>query len=305
MAVSPYFSTVTLPRMERPYPLLLDFLAQRFPAVPRERWEQRLAAGKVQDEDGRPLPPDSSYVPLTRIHYFREVAAEPVIPWAEKIIFADDEILVACKPHFLPVIPAGPYVNECLLHRLKRKTGLSDLVPVNRIDRETAGLVLFSVNRHTRGRYHDLFMHGQVEKFYQAVAECRHPPAETEWLVENRLVEGEPWFRMQTAAGRANARSSIRLAEIREESALFLLQPLTGKKHQLRLHMSGLGYRIMNDRCYPDLLPIRADDFANPLQLVARLLRFQDPVTGKKMEFRSDRPLCWEENKVDTLLSFR
>ncbi|MCG2748000.1 MAG: pseudouridine synthase, partial [Desulfobulbaceae bacterium] len=293
MTLCDYFSTVTLPQMAEPYPSLLDFLQMRFPHVPLGSWEMRIAEGKVIDGDGRPVTFATSYVPGKKIHYFREVTREPVIPFAEKIVFQNDELLVACKPHFLPVVPAGPYVNECLLHRLKKKTGNSDLVPLHRIDRETAGIVLFSANRETRGLYHDLFMHGQVEKNYQAVADCSVQPLQAEWIVANRLKAGHPWFRMQTVPGPVNSRSRIRLLERQENRGRFLLQPETGKKHQLRVHLSGLGFGIINDRYYPDLLPEVEDDFHRPLQLLAETLRFRDPVTGKKMEFGSDRRLLW------------
>ncbi|RJX35422.1 MAG: pseudouridine synthase [Desulfurivibrio sp.] len=295
MTLSDYFSTVTLPQAAKPYPALLDFLQRRFPRVPRASWERRLAGGKVRDADGRPVTAGTSYVPGKIIRYLREVEREPVIPFAEKILFASAELLVACKPHFLPVTPAGLYVNECLLHRLKKQTGNADLVPLHRIDRETAGLVLFSCNRATRGLYHDLFLHGRVEKTYQAVALCPVQPQQSEWQVANRLAAGQPWFRMQTVQGPANSFSSIRLLERKEKRGRFLLQPATGKKHQLRLHMSSLGFGLVNDRFYPELLPEAADDFQRPLQLLAQTLRFRDPLTAKIMEFHSERRLLWEE----------
>ncbi|MFZ5770966.1 MAG: pseudouridine synthase [Thermodesulfobacteriota bacterium] len=294
MTLSDYFSTVTLPQAAKPYPALLDFLQLRFPRVPRASWERRLAGGKVREADGRPVTAATRYVPGKKIHYLRETEdREPVIPFAEKIIFANDQLLVACKPHFLPVTPAGPYVNECLLHRLKKQTGNADLVPLHRIDRETAGLVLFSGNRATRGLYHDLFQRGLVEKIYQAVAHCPVQPRQSEWQVANRLAAGQPWFRMQTLPGPANSFSRIRLLERKEKRGRFLLQPATGKKHQLRLHMSSLGFGLVNDRFYPELLPEVADDFQRPLQLLAQTLRFRDPLSAEIMEFRSERRLQW------------
>ena len=289
MGISEYHSTVTMPKADKPYPSILFFLINRFPKVQPGIWEKRILEGKVLDENGHPVTMDFEYAPLKRIFYFREVEKERVIPFAEKIIFQNDEILVSCKPHFLPVTPGGPYVDECLLNRLRKRTGIKDLVPVHRIDRETAGIVLFSVNRKTRGLYNSLFMDGKVEKTYQALAEYTHDPGKTEWLVENRIVEGEPWFRMKTAPGKENSRSMINLVEVKDNMALFVLRPVTGKTHQLRIHMSGLGFKILNDRYYPDLQPETDDDFDNPLQLVAKKIKFHDPVTGKCMEFRSER----------------
>src|SRR6266571_2988649 len=146
MGLSSYPSKVTMPYAEKPYPSILVFLHRRFPHFPPRSWEERLNACKVLDEDCRPLTTATLYTPGKRIYYFREVEQEPVIPFSETILFQNEEILVACKPHFLPVTPGGPYVNECLLNRLRKSTGNHELAPLHRIDRETAGIVLFSVN---------------------------------------------------------------------------------------------------------------------------------------------------------------
>jgi len=293
MGIAKHPSVVTMPKTARPYPSLLVFLCERFPAITREIWTQRIAAGKVLDENGQRLTLATEYVPLRRIFYFREVFSEPCIPFAEKILFRDEEILVACKPHFLPVTPGGRYVDECLLNRLRSSTGIEDLVPLHRIDRGTAGLVLFSVNKKSRGLYAGLFLNRLIEKTYQAVAAC-HPLQETaSWNVETRIERGEPGFRMKTTAGRANASSAINLVEIRGELARFTLLPHTGKTHQLRIHMSGIGFAILNDRYYPELLIESTDNFAAPLQLLAQRLSFKDPLSGRNREFSSARELLW------------
>jgi tRNA pseudouridine32 synthase / 23S rRNA pseudouridine746 synthase len=291
MSLSKYPSAVSLPRLSKPYPTILEFLVERFPRVGQSVWEVRIQAGKVLNEAGRPITFATPFLPQQKLFYFREVAAEPLIPLQEKILFQNAEILVACKPPFLPVIPSGTYVDECLLNRLKAQTGNRDLVPLHRIDRETSGLVLFSLNKATRGRYGELFENGRIEKSYEAVAEVQKLPEQQEWTVENRLVEGKPWFRMQQVPGEVNARSRIKLVEVRNNRGLFELGPITGKKHQLRVHMCGLGFRILNDRYYPELLPRQADDLDHPLQLLARRLKFIDPVSGREMEFESERRL--------------
>jgi tRNA pseudouridine32 synthase/23S rRNA pseudouridine746 synthase len=293
MGISKYLSTVTMPNAKRPYPSILGFLSKRFPSVTVDCWKKRIAEGKVLDEGSNPISPDTEYAPCKRLFYFREVDIEPVIPFTEEILFQNDDILAACKPHFLPVTPGGRYVNECLLNRLRKSTGIKDLAPVHRIDRETAGIVLFSVNKKTRGLYGGLFMNGKIEKTYQAISACLPHQERTAWVVENRIVRGEPWFRMKTEPGEVNARSSINLLEVKDKRAHFLLKPLTGKTHQLRIHMGSLGFRILNDRYYPELQPETDDNFDNPLQLIAKILRFQDPVTGKNREFISERKLLW------------
>ena len=293
MAISPYPATVTMPRIDKPYPSVLAFLAERFPKIERSCWESRIAKGKVLGEDGLPITLASEYAPQKRIFYFREVAEEPVIPFTEKILFHNDELLVSCKPHFLPVTPGGRYVDECLLNRLRKSTGNDHLVPLHRIDRETAGIVLFSANKNSRALYSDLFTSGTLRKTYHALSAGAGEPGTHGWLVENRIVPGEPWFRMKTVPGTVNARSRIDLVQMKDGLARFLLNPVTGKTHQLRLHLSGLGFGILNDRYYPTLQQEAPDDYANPLQLVAKRVEFRDPVTGKLMEFESERELLW------------
>jgi tRNA pseudouridine32 synthase / 23S rRNA pseudouridine746 synthase len=294
MAISATPSTVTMPAAGKPYPSILEFLTRRFPNIGSRCWQQRISAGKVLDEEHAPITADTKYLPHNRLHYFREVDQERLIPFTETILFQNDHLLVACKPHFLPVIPGGGYVNECLLNRLRMKTGNLDLVPLHRIDRETAGIVMFSVDRTTRGLYSRLFANGLVDKSYQALAECSHDQEKRGWTVENRIVKGEPWFRMRTAPGEPNSRSKIRLLDVNGTVARFDLFPITGKTHQLRIHMSGLGFRILNDRYYPDLQPEQADDFEKPLRLVAKSVRFRDPISGTTMEFCSEHQLPWQ-----------
>ncbi|MDD2542700.1 MAG: pseudouridine synthase [Desulfuromonadaceae bacterium] len=293
MGISTHPSIVTMPEAERPYPSILSFLSARFPAIPRDVWEKRILEGKVINEKTGQITLHTEYTPLGRIFYFREVTAEPLIPFAEKILYLDDEILVACKPHFLPVTPGGRYVEECLLNRLRRRTGIEDLVPLHRIDRETAGIVLFSVNKKSRGLYGTLFMNGHVEKTYQAISACTPLEEATSWEVENRIERGEPWFRMRTVSGKVNARSAIDLVEVKGALARFILHPLTGKTHQLRLHMGGLGFGILNDRYYPELQAEREDDFDTPLQLIAQKLCFKDPISNRTREFEAERTLLW------------
>ncbi len=293
MGVSLYQSVVTMPKIERPYPSILCFLNNRFPAVTSKMWEKRISEGKVLDDQANPITLDTEYVPQKRIIYFRAVDNEPLIPFAEKILYQDQQILVACKPHFLPVTPGGRYVEECLLNRLRKSTGILDLVPLHRIDRETAGIVMFSVNRKTRGRYGELLMNGKVEKSYQAISDRLPVDKNSSWVIEDRIERGEPWFRMMSVPGNSNARSTINLMEVKDGRGLFALRPITGKTHQLRIHMSGLGCGILNDRYYPELQPESADNFETPLQLVAKSVRFRDPLSGKLWEFESERELLW------------
>ncbi|MGB3221897.1 MAG: pseudouridine synthase [Desulforhopalus sp.] len=300
MGISAGLSIVTMPDMKKPYPTLLDFLVVRFPKIPAKTWTNRIIAGKVLSEEGHPVAMDMPYLPNKRLFYSREVDEEPLIPFQEQILFKNDHLMVVCKPHFLPVIPGGPYVSESLINRLKEKTGNPFLSPINRIDRGTAGLVLISTSKETRGTYQQMFMNGQVQKTYEAVAHFSNGSGQTEWMVENRIESGEPWFRMKTCVGKVNACSKIRLVEIGKTQARFQLLPLTGKKHQLRIHLSELGFPIVNDRYYPVLRPEMPDDFNMPLQLLSRKIQFKDPVTGVEMSFESGRNLILESTATAT-----
>lgn len=295
MGISVSSSIVSMPDTKRPYPTLLEFLIRRFPKVPAQTWLERIATQKVLTEEGHPVTLATPYMPNKRLLYFREVEEEPVVPFQEQILFTNDHLMVACKPHFLPVTPGGPYVRESLINRLKEKTGNPFLSPINRIDRGTAGLVLISVNKATRGMYQQMFMDGRVKKIYEAVANFAYNSGQTEWMVENRIERGEPWFRMKTCEGKVNARSRIRQIEVKGSRARFQLFPVTGKKHQLRIHLSGLGFPIVNDRYYPALLPEMLDDFNRPLQLLSRKIEFRDPLTGQDMSFESPRNVSFTQ----------
>lgn len=284
--VSP--SCVALP--VGPWRTVLEFLTARFPDVHLTTWLLRMEKGEVADESGARLSPNSAYRSHGKIYYYREIDSEVRIPFDEAVLYQDEHILVVDKPHFLPVIPSGIYLQETLLVRLKRKLHLNYLVPIHRIDRDTAGVVLFSVKPHTRGAYQSLFQRREVGKAYHAVAGWRS--GDTFPLTyRSRMVEGEPFFLMKEADGEPNSETVVDLLEHRSDCALYRLTPVTGRKHQLRLHMASLGRPIVNDAFYPRLVPRRESDFATPLQLIAKSIEFLDPVTGAHRRFESPRTL--------------
>jgi len=283
-------STLYLP--PGPWVTVLDCLCEHFQAISREQWLDRIARGRVLDGNGVPIGLDLAYREGLRIHYFREVPDEKAIPVQETILYADEHLVVADKPHFLPVTPAGEYVEQTLLRRLIRRLGNPSLVPLHRIDRHTAGLVLFSANPQSRSAYQQLFPTRKIDKFYEAIAPAL--PGLTFPLVhKSRLVDGEPFFRMQEGPGVSNTETAV---EVREKNAglwRYGLFPVTGKKHQLRVHMTALGASICNDPFYPDVIKDAEDDYANPLKLLAQGVRFIDPVTGLERSFRSEIHLDW------------
>ncbi|MCZ8251625.1 MAG: pseudouridine synthase [Hylemonella sp.] len=286
-------SCVALPH--GPWPRLIDFLTERLPAVSAAQWAQRMSAGRVLDEDGATLAPEAVYAPGQRVYYYRELDAEPVIPFEETIVHQDEHLLVADKPHFLPVTPTGRYVQQTLLVRLKRRTGIETLTPIHRIDRETAGLVVFSVRPQDRDAYQRLFRQQQVEKVYEAIAPLR-PERPLPAVHRSRIVEDEQFFRQREVPGEPNSETALELVEARGTLALYRLRPKSGRTHQLRVHMNALGRPIVGDLFYPVVVhgPGHAqDDLSQPLRLLARALAFNDPVSGHPRTFESRRRLDW------------
>ena len=273
------------------WPLVLDFLSERLPRIPREEWRARLERGDVHDAQGQPLPPDapcSRFQAGARLYYYRQWDAEPIVPFEAQIVFQDAHLLVADKPHFLPVIPGGRYVQQTLLTRLKRATGIATLTPIHRIDRETAGLVLFSIRPQDRNAYQALFRERAVEKVYEAVAPFRQDLT-LPMVRRSRLQErADAFMQMEEVPGEPNAETLILLIAQRGDTARYALQPRSGQKHQLRAHMSALALPIRGDRIYPVLQAEEATpDFSNPLQLLSREIAFADPVSGGMRRFVS------------------
>ncbi len=253
-------------------------------------WLERMAAGEVVDEFGEAVTPARVYRGHMRLYYYRTLPAETRIPFDEELLFQDDHLVVVDKPHFLPVTPSGHYLQETLLVRLKNRLGIAGLSPIHRIDRETAGLVLFSVQAQERAAYQDLFRQREVSKWYEAIAPWR-PELTFPRVCTSRIVEGQPFFRQAEVAGVANSETRIELLEVSGPLARYGLSPVTGKKHQLRVHMHALGLPIVNDRVYPPLDPTPEDDYRYPLQLLAKNIAFDDPFTGERRQFSSKRRL--------------
>jgi tRNA pseudouridine32 synthase / 23S rRNA pseudouridine746 synthase len=207
------------------------------------------------------------------------------------VLHADADLLVADKPHFLPVAPTGAHVHETLLGRLIRRTGNAGLVPLHRIDRDTAGLVLFSANPATRAQYQALFRERRIDKHYEAIAPAL-PHLGFPLTRCSRIAAGEPFFRMQEVEGAANSETRIDVLARDEGRWRYALTPITGRKHQLRVHLAALGAPIANDRAYPTVIPRAAGDWSAPLQLLAQRLAFVDPLSGAERVFTSGSRLA-------------
>jgi tRNA pseudouridine32 synthase/23S rRNA pseudouridine746 synthase len=299
-----------------PWPRVLDFLQARMPGV--ADWAERLQRGEVLDAQGKPVPPDALATLGTVVWYWRQPPPEPRLPFDVNVLHQDEHLVIADKPHFMPVTPGGQHLHETVLVRLKRQLGISTLVPMHRLDRETAGVMAFVVQPEERNAYQGLLREQRVHKVYEAVAPWR-VDVPLPQVFSSRLAaqEGDDFMQMLTVPGEPNAHTRIELISCWDTPppaadssasagggggytapqtlAHYRLTPLTGRKHQLRVHLCALGLPILGDRIYPHLLPHtppgELPDFTQPLQLLARELAFTDPVTGQARHFLSRRRL--------------
>ena len=268
-----------------------DFLAERFADVAASVWRDRMQRGELLDERGAAMAAGQPYRSGGKLYYYRSIDDEPCLPFAEEILFQDEWLVAVDKPHFLPVTPGGRHLQQTLLVRLKRRLGIDTLTPLHRLDRETAGVVVFAVQPDTRGAYQALFAQRQVVKHYEAIAPWR---ADLSFPLtrRSRLVEDAHFLRMREEPGEPNAETHFELLEALGSLARYRLMPVTGRTHQLRVHCAALGLPIVGDRMYPELLPADTDDLDRPLQLLARSLAFTDPISGEPRRFESQRQLA-------------
>lgn len=296
-------SRVYLP--QGPWSRLYDFLVQRFPHITADVIRARMLRGEIVDQDGIVQAPDTPYRPLKWLWYYREVPGEIPVPFELPVLFQDRHLVVVDKPHFLASTPGGRYLTDTALTRLRLSLDLPLLSPIHRLDRDTAGVMLFCADPDSRGAYQNLFQAREVHKEYMAVAPI-NPDLKLPCVHHSRLQARADHFTMQEVPGEPNSETSIELVTelatepchaingIPQALALYRLRPRTGRKHQLRAHMSALGIPICNDGLYPQLQPFPDEhDFTRPLQLLASSIAFTDPLSGLMRRFESQRRLEW------------
>ncbi len=270
---------------------VFECLSAHFPRISPDEWLSRFERGRVLDARGRALDIDTPYREGLQVHYYREIATETQIPFDATIVHEDAHLLVVDKPHFLPVSPVGSYVRETLLTRLQQRFDNFDIAPLHRLDRDTAGLVMFSVNRASRAAYQALFRERRIAKEYAAIAPAlAHGALPLER--SSRIERGTPFILSREVPGTPNAHTRIEVRTMRGPWWHYALFPTTGKKHQLRVHMAALGMPIRHDPLYPMLRERDPYDFSQPLQLLARRLAFVDPISGLHRTFETRLQLC-------------
>ncbi|MDQ0798473.1 RluA family pseudouridine synthase [Arthrobacter sp. SLBN-112] len=288
---------------EGPWDTAMDYMMHRWGHIDPQGIEDRFDAGEIVGEGGIPLDRSTPLRDHTFIWYYRTLPPETRLPVELSILHQDHHLLVVDKPHFLPTTPGGTYIQESALVRLRNQLDLPDLIPMHRLDRMTAGVLLFSTNPQTRGKYQVLFEKRQVQKEYECVSAAEpapgQPAVDFPVVVRNRMTKSRSYLLAEVIDGEPNAETRIERLETFDGDpslgatgrpvrlARYRLEPHTGKTHQLRVHMASLGLGIVNDAFYPDLLDKAPDDYAKPLQLLARGIRFVDPISGRPVEYRS------------------
>ncbi|TWH32143.1 tRNA pseudouridine32 synthase / 23S rRNA pseudouridine746 synthase [Isoptericola variabilis J7] len=277
------------------YPTAARYLLARFPDD-AARLREKIAAGEVVTGRGEPVTEETPYEPRGFLYLYRDPPAEepeaPALADVE-VLHRDDDLLVVDKPHLVSTMPRGRWVTRSLLVHLRTTLGLPDLVPAHRLDRPTAGVLVLTVRPQVRGAYQEVFQERRATKVYEAVAPLPGPGLELPTTVRSRIVKHRGVVRAVEEPGEPNAESRVDLVGRDEERGLGLyrLEPHTGKTHQLRLHMASLGVPILHDPFWPQLRADAPDDPAHPLQLLARSLAFDDPLTGEPRRFVSRRTL--------------
>jgi tRNA pseudouridine32 synthase/23S rRNA pseudouridine746 synthase len=295
---------------EGPWTTAMDYMMHRWGHIDPQGIEDRFDAGEIVGEGGVPLDRAAKLDDHTFIWYYRTLPPETRIPVDITILHQDEHLLVVDKPHFLPTTPGGTYIQESALVRLRNQLNLPDLIPMHRLDRMTAGVLLLSTNPETRGKYQVLFEKRQVQKEYECVSAAEpaagYPAVDFPVVVRNRMTKSRSYLLAEVIDGEPNAETRIERLETFDggasprtalttnpgnqgthRRARYRLEPHSGKTHQLRVHMASLGLGIVNDTFYPDLLDKAPDDYAKPLQLLARGIRFVDPIGKQPVEYRS------------------
>jgi tRNA pseudouridine32 synthase / 23S rRNA pseudouridine746 synthase len=263
--------------------LVLAELAARF----GEQARAKVLAGEVVDADGAVID-DATMLPTgSSVYLYRDLPDEVPVPFDIAVLHQDADIVVVDKPHFLATMPRGRHVAQTALVRLRRELGLPELSPAHRLDRLTAGVLLFTTRRELRGAYQSLFARGVVAKTYFARAGV-DPALVLPRIVRSRIIKRRGHLQAVVEPGVPNSET---LVELFSPDGLYRLTPRTGRTHQLRVHMASLGIPVTGDPLYPNVVDVPADDFSTPLRLLAQRIEFDDPYTGLRREFITGRTL--------------
>jgi len=273
-----------------PWATMRAFLMERLPA--RAMVADMLEAGEFVDQTGRSLTGEEAYRPHTFVWFHRPLAPETPVPFPITVLDVNEGFVVVDKPHFLATTPRGAHVTESALVKLRLSLDLPELAPAHRLDRLTAGVLVLTTRREYRAAYAGVFQSGNAHKTYEALAPF-DPALEFPRRITGRIEKRRGSLQAELVPGEPNAETLVELVEIRGQHARYRLSPTTGKTHQLRVQMAALGLPIVGDSLYPTVMNVAPDDFTAPLQLIARRLRFTDPLDQSPRDYASRFALAW------------
>ena len=278
-----------------PWATMREFLMDRLPA--RALVGERLEAGEFVDQSAQPLTGDEPYTPHTFVWFHRALAPETPAPFPINVLEVNERLVVVDKPHFMATTPRGAHVTQSALVKMRVALDLPELAPAHRLDRLTAGVLVFTTRREYRGAYAGVFQSGNAHKTYEALAPF-DPAREFPRRIVGRIEKRRDSLQAELVDGEPNTETLVEIEEVRGAYARYLLTPTTGKTHQLRVHMASLGLPIMGDSLYPTVMDVAPDDVSSPLQLIARRLWFTDPIDQTPRDYVSAFELEWPDDSA-------
>lgn len=275
-----------------PWATMRDFLMDRLPAAAMVA--DMLNAGEFVDQAGRSWSGDEAFRPHAFLWFHRALAPETPVPFPIKVLDVNERFVVVDKPHFVATTPRGAHVQESALVKMRLALDLPELTPAHRLDRLTAGVLVFTARREYRGAYAGVFQSRGAHKTYEALAPF-DPEIEFPRRITGRIEKRRDSLQAQLVPGEPNTETLAEIVEVRGACARYRLSPVTGKTHQLRVHMASVGLPILGDSLYPTVMNVATDDFSSPLQLIARRLSFTDPIDKTLRDYESSFALEWPE----------
>lgn len=268
-----------------------DYFCYLLPRQGSQAIDAAFADGRYVDPNGQVLTAQTPFTPALTIYFYRDLPSETDDASDLRILYQDERIVVVDKPHLVATMPRGAHVRQTALAQARRLTGCATLTPAHRLDRDTAGVLLMTTQPVYRGAYQELFAARAVVKCYLAVAGS-YPGHLPMTIRTHQVKERGVIAAYQVPTALPNAETRMELLDIRGALALYRLTPRTGRTHQLRLHLAGLGIPIIGDVLYP-VGAVRLSRY--PLQLLAQSLTFTDPIDHQRRHFVSHRSLAaWE-----------
>jgi len=271
---------------------LVSHLASRYAHNPESSWRERIERGLVK-VDGATALPDERLRAGQRIIWARPPWEEPAAPLFYAVLHADSEVLAVAKPSGLPTLPGGGFLEHTLLNLVRRRfPGAS---PVHRLGRGTSGVVLFSLSPETGRGLSKAWRERRVEKTYRALVEGS-PPLDT-FTVEVPIgpVSHPALDSIHAASAEGkSAKSEVRVIERREGASLVEVRIVTGRPHQIRIHMAACGHPLAGDPLYAAGGGLNLNSAALPGETGYRLhawkLSFPHPRTGARCEVECRPP---------------